>query len=44
MKSVLIACLAVAAATASFAQYFVTPMVELAYKQAKGEPTVESLN
>ena len=28
----------------NFEQFFVTPMVELAYKQAKGEPTVESLN
>jgi cyclase len=28
----------------NFEQYFATPMVELAYKQAKGEPTVESLN
>ena len=26
----------------NFAQYFATPMVELAYKQAKGEATVES--
>jgi cyclase len=26
----------------NFEQFFVTPMVELAYKQAKGEPTVES--
>jgi glyoxylase-like metal-dependent hydrolase (beta-lactamase superfamily II) len=26
----------------NFAQFFVTPMIELAYKQAKGEPTVES--
>lgn len=26
----------------NFAQYFVTPMIELAYKQAKGEATVES--
>ncbi|HEV8432982.1 MAG TPA: MBL fold metallo-hydrolase [Thermoanaerobaculia bacterium] len=26
----------------NFEQYFATPIVELAYKQAKGEPTVES--
>lgn len=26
----------------NFEQFFVTPMIELAYKQAKGEPTVES--
>ncbi|HEY2322916.1 MAG TPA: MBL fold metallo-hydrolase [Thermoanaerobaculia bacterium] len=26
----------------NFEQYFATPMVELAYKQAKGEPTVET--
>jgi glyoxylase-like metal-dependent hydrolase (beta-lactamase superfamily II) len=26
----------------NFAQYFVTPMIELAYKQAKGEATTES--
>lgn len=26
----------------NFEQFFVTPMVELAYKQAKGEPTTES--
>ena len=26
----------------NFQQYFATPIVELAYKQAKGEPTVES--
>jgi cyclase len=34
----------IASGKRNFEQFFVTPMVELAYKQAKGEPTVESLN